>query len=49
MRIYINDVAVRDGFQLEAAFIPTATKIEVVNQLARTGVHMIVVTSFVSP
>ena len=49
MRIYINDVAVRDGFQIEAAFIPTATKIEVVNQLARTGLHKIEVTSFVSP
>jgi len=48
MRIYINDVAVRDGFQIEAEFIPTATKIEVVNQLARTGLHKIEVTSFVS-
>ena len=48
MRLYINDVAVRDGFQIEPAFIPTATKIEVVNQLARTGLHKIEVTSFVS-
>ena len=49
MRLYINDVAVRDGFQIEKAFIPTATKVEIVNQLARTGLHKIEVTSFVSP
>jgi hydroxymethylglutaryl-CoA lyase len=48
MRLYINDVAVRDGFQIEKAFIPTATKVELVNQLARTGLHRIEVTSFVS-
>ena len=49
MRIYVNDVAVRDGFQIEKAFIATATKVEVVNQLSRTGLHKIEVTSFVSP
>ena len=49
MRVYVNDVAVRDGFQIEKAFIPTDTKVEVVNQLARTGLHKIEVTSFVSP
>ena len=49
MRIYVNDVAVRDGFQIEKAFIPTDTKVEIVNQLARTGLHKIEVTSFVSP
>lgn len=49
MRIYVNDVAVRDGFQIESTFIPTATKVEVVNQLSRTGLHKIEVTSFVSP
>src|ERR1700687_6206552 len=49
MRLYINDVAVRDGFQIEKAFIATATKIEVINQLSRTGLHKIEVTSFVSP
>ncbi len=48
MRLYINDVAVRDGFQIEKAFVPTATKVELVNQLARTGLHKIEVTSFVS-
>jgi hydroxymethylglutaryl-CoA lyase len=49
MRIYVNDVAVRDGFQIEKRFIPTATKVELVNQLARTGLHKIEATSFVSP
>ncbi len=49
MRIYVNDVAVRDGFQIEQVFVPTATKIELVNQLSRTGLHKIEVTSFVSP
>ena len=48
MRLYINDVAVRDGFQIEKAFVPTATKVELINQLARTGLHRIEVTSFVS-
>ena len=48
-RLYINDVAVRDGFQIEKQFVPTATKVEVVNQLSRTGLHKIEVTSFVSP
>ena len=48
MRLYINDVAVRDGFQIEKAFVPTATKVELVNQLSRTGLHKIEVTSFVS-
>ena len=49
MRIYVNDVAVRDGFQIEPRFVPTATKVEVINQLSRTGLHKIEVTSFVSP
>jgi len=49
MRLYVNDVAVRDGFQIEKAFVPTATKVELINQLARTGLHRIEVSSFVSP
>ncbi|HET9576953.1 MAG TPA: hydroxymethylglutaryl-CoA lyase [Usitatibacter sp.] len=49
MRIYVNDVAVRDGFQIEKVFVPTATKVELINQLARTGLHKIEATSFVSP
>jgi len=49
MRLYINDVAVRDGFQMEKAFVPTATKIGLIDELSRTGLHKIEVTSFVSP
>ena len=49
MRLYINDVAVRDGFQIEKTFIPTATKVALINQLSRTGLAKIEVTSFVSP
>src|ERR1700694_4137444 len=49
MRLYINDVAVRDGFQIEKTFVPTGTKVELINQLSRTGLHKIEVTSFVSP
>src|SRR5205085_5626744 len=49
MRIYVNDVAVRDGFQIEKNFVPTDTKVELINQLSRTGLHRIEVTSFVSP
>ena len=48
-RLYVNDVAIRDGFQIEKGFIPTATKVEVIDQLSRTGLHKIEVTSFVSP
>ena len=49
MRVYVNDVAVRDGFQIEKVFVPTATKIELIDHLSRTGLHKIEVTSFVSP
>jgi hydroxymethylglutaryl-CoA lyase len=47
-RLFINDVAVRDGFQIEPVFIPTATKIDLIDQLSATGLHKIEVTSFVS-
>ena len=49
MRLYINDVAVRDGFQMEKTFVPTATKVALIDHLSRTGLHKIEVTSFVSP
>ena len=49
MRLYINDVAVRDGFQIEPRFVPTATKAALIDHLSRTGLHKIEVTSFVSP
>src|SRR5258708_22287917 len=48
-RVYIQEVAVRDGFQIEPRFVPTAEKIALVDALSRTGVAKIEVTSFVSP
>lgn len=48
-RVFINDVAVRDGFQSEPRFIPTDDKIRLIDRLSRTGLAKIEVTSFVSP
>jgi hydroxymethylglutaryl-CoA lyase len=48
-RIYINEVAMRDGLQIEPVFVPSADKIALVNDLSRTGVDKIEVTAFVSP
>ena len=48
-RVYINDVAVRDGFQSEPAFVPTEEKIKLIDRLSQTGLAKIEVTSFVSP
>jgi hydroxymethylglutaryl-CoA lyase len=48
-RIHINDVGVRDGFQIEKIFIPTETKIAFIDQLSQTGLAKIEATSFVHP
>lgn len=48
-RIYINDVGVRDGFQIEKSFIPTETKIAFIDQISKTGLAKIEATSFVHP
>ncbi len=48
-RIYIQEVALRDGFQSEAGFVPTEQKIALANALSRTGIAKLEVTSFVSP
>jgi hydroxymethylglutaryl-CoA lyase len=48
-RLYIHEVSVRDGFQIEPKFIPTEQKIDLVNRLSRTGLAKIEVTSFTSP
>jgi hydroxymethylglutaryl-CoA lyase len=48
-RIFINDVGVRDGFQIEKNFIPTETKIALIDQLSATGLAKIEATSFVHP
>lgn len=48
-KVHINDVAVRDGFQSEPAFVPTEEKIRLIDRLSQTGLAKIEVTSFVSP
>ncbi len=48
-RLYIQDVATRDGFQIESAFVPTDDKIALIDQLSQTGLAKIEVTSFTSP
>lgn len=48
-KIEICEVAPRDGFQAEKMFIPTETKVEIIRQLATTGVKQIELTSFVHP
>lgn len=49
MKVKIQEVIPRDGFQMEKKFIPTEKKIQLINDLSNTGVHKIEVTSFVSP
>ncbi|WP_395061578.1 hydroxymethylglutaryl-CoA lyase [Paraburkholderia silvatlantica] len=48
-RLYLNEVATRDGFQNEAAFIDTDDKIALINRLSACGYAKIEVTSFTSP
>lgn len=47
-RIYFNEVVTRDGFQMEPAFVPTDTKIELIDALSQCGYAKIEVTSFTS-
>ncbi|KAF1463252.1 3-hydroxymethyl-3-methylglutaryl-CoA lyase, cytoplasmic, partial [Pygoscelis antarcticus] len=46
--IKIVEVGPRDGLQNEKVIVPTDIKIELINQLSRTGLPAIEVTSFVS-
>ena len=48
-RIHINDVAVRDGFQIEKNIIATETKVALIDALSETGLAKIETTSFVHP
>jgi hydroxymethylglutaryl-CoA lyase len=48
-RIFFNEVATRDGFQIEPSFIPTDTKVALVDALSDCGYAKIEVTSFTSP
>ena len=36
-RVYVNEVAPRDGFQIEPGFIPTEEKIKLINLLSWAG------------
>jgi hydroxymethylglutaryl-CoA lyase len=46
-RVSIREVGPRDGFQNEPEVIPTESKVELIDALARTGLRRIEVTSFV--
>ncbi len=48
-KIFFNEVATRDGFQIEPTFIPTDTKVTLVDSLSACGYAKIEVTSFTSP
>ncbi|SDH98914.1 hydroxymethylglutaryl-CoA lyase [Propionivibrio dicarboxylicus] len=48
-RLYFNEVATRDGFQNECNFIPTGTKVELIDELSLCGYAKIEVSSFTSP
>lgn len=47
--LFIQEVGPRDGFQIEARFIPTADKIALIDALSGCGLAKIEVTSFTSP
>ncbi len=48
-RVFFNEVATRDGFQIEPNFIPTESKLLLVDSLSQCGYAKIEVTSFTSP
>jgi hydroxymethylglutaryl-CoA lyase len=48
-RLYINEVATRDGFQIEPNFIATDDKVALINRLSACGFAKIEATSFTSP
>jgi hydroxymethylglutaryl-CoA lyase len=48
-RVTICEVGPRDGFQIEPEWIPTETKVDVIDRLSETGLPRIEVTSFVHP
>ena len=48
-RLFINEVATRDGFQMESHFIPTDEKISLIDRLSTLGYAKIEGTSFTSP
>ncbi|GAB2480870.1 hydroxymethylglutaryl-CoA lyase [Comamonas humi] len=48
-RVSITEVGLRDGLQMESEFIPTATKLRLLESLMDAGIRHFEATSFVSP
>ncbi|KAF7962410.1 hydroxymethylglutaryl-CoA lyase [Cupriavidus sp. UYMU48A] len=48
-KIFIQEVATRDGFQNEARFVETEDKVSLINALSACGYAKVEVTSFTSP
>ncbi len=48
-QVLVREVGPRDGFQMEKAFVPTQTKIDIINQLSACGFAEIQATAFVHP
>lgn len=48
LKLEINEVATRDGFQMESRFVNTDDKVALVNELSQLGYAKIEVTSFTS-
>jgi hydroxymethylglutaryl-CoA lyase len=48
-QVSVVEVGTRDGFQMEATFIPTDTKVEIIEAMIAAGIRTIEATSFVSP
>ncbi|MCI0472023.1 MAG: hydroxymethylglutaryl-CoA lyase [Ignavibacteria bacterium] len=48
-KIFIHEVGMRDGLQVEQASVPTETKIKWIKELLDTGIDIIQVGSFVHP
>jgi len=47
--VTITEVGLRDGLQMEPEFVPTATKLELLEAMVDAGVRRFEATSFVSP
>ncbi len=48
-KIYIHEVGMRDGLQVEQTIVPTETKIKWIKELMLTGIDIIQIGSFVHP
>jgi hydroxymethylglutaryl-CoA lyase len=48
-KVTVTEVGPRDGWQIEPEFIPTETKIRLIDELVDAGIRVIEFSSFVSP